>query len=43
MTPQIIREFIVKLELPEAAKEQLLELTPATYTGNASAQAEAIN
>lgn len=43
MTPQIIREFIGKLDLPEVAKEQLLALTPATYTGNAAAQAEAIN
>ena len=35
-------EFIQKLEIPEEAKQQLLELSPATYIGNAVEQAKAI-
>ncbi len=34
-----IREFIDTLEIPAAAKKDLLALTPAGYTGNAGAQA----
>lgn len=39
---EAIRAFIGQLELPEAAKQQLLALTPRTYLGNAIAQARAI-
>ena len=35
-------EFIQKLEIPDEAKQQLLEMTPATYIGNAIKQAKAI-
>ncbi len=35
-----VREFIEGLDLPEAARQQLLALTPAAYTGNARQQAE---
>ena len=35
-------EFIQKLEIPEEAKQQLLDLSPATYIGNAVEQAKAI-
>ena len=35
-------EFIQKLDIPEEAKQQLLELSPATYIGNAIEQAKAI-
>ncbi len=35
-------EFIQKLDIPEDAKQQLLELSPATYIGNAVEQAKAI-
>ena len=35
-------EFIQKLDIPEEAKAQLLELSPATYIGNAIEQAKAI-
>ncbi len=35
-------EFIQKLDIPEEAKQQLLELSPATYIGNAVEQAKAI-
>lgn len=31
-----LRQFIQKLEIPEAAKEQLMQLTPKSYTGLAA-------
>jgi adenylosuccinate lyase len=37
-----IRAFISELELPEADKQRLLQMTPASYTGNASLQAKAV-
>lgn len=37
-----MREFIQGLPLPEAVLSELLSLTPADYTGNASAMAKAI-
>lgn len=39
---QTIREFISKLEIPDTAKQQLLELTPRTYLGNAIQQARQV-
>jgi len=42
VTPQIIKEFIETLAIPNDAKERLLQLTPAAYTGNASEQANNI-
>jgi adenylosuccinate lyase len=42
VTAQRLRDFVESLDLPEAAREALLELTPASYTGNASAQARAV-
>jgi adenylosuccinate lyase len=33
---ETLREFILTLDIPEAARQQLLELTPAGYTGNAA-------
>ncbi len=42
ITPERLAEFIDGLEIPDAAKQQLRELTPAGYTGNAAAQAAAI-
>ena len=39
MTQAMMVEFIASLELPAEAKERLLQMTPATYTGNAAAQA----
>lgn len=38
VTPDELRAFIAALPLPAAAREQLTQLTPATYTGNAQAQ-----
>jgi len=34
--------FIATLELPPAVQAELAALTPATYTGNAAAQAKAV-
>ena len=42
ITRQVIAEFIDTLEIPEAAKQQLKALTPATYIGNAIDQAKNI-
>ncbi len=38
----LIRDFINGLELPADAKQRLLDLTPATYTGNAEEQTRMI-
>jgi adenylosuccinate lyase len=37
-----LQGFIRALAIPEEAKQHLLALTPATYIGNAAAQAAAI-
>lgn len=42
ITEQHLRNFIETLGLPSEAKQQLLELTPLTYLGNAVQQAEDI-
>jgi adenylosuccinate lyase len=39
---QAVREFVEALEIPAAAKQELIELTPASYIGNAVKQAQAI-
>lgn len=36
----IMRSFIAQLEIPRESKQRLLQLTPASYTGNAATQAE---
>ncbi|MFU8764692.1 MAG: adenylosuccinate lyase [Haliea sp.] len=43
MNRETLARFIDSLALPKEAQEQLLALTPAGYTGNAAAQARAIN
>lgn len=40
ITPEGLREFIKNLEMPEAAKAALSQLTPSTYLGNAAEQAK---
>ncbi len=35
-----LREFVAALDIPEDAKSRLLELSPATYIGNAAQQAQ---
>jgi adenylosuccinate lyase len=42
MNQETIQNFVKTLEIPDEAKEGLLKLTPATYIGNAIAQAKAI-
>ena len=37
-----LHDFVAALEIPEAAKQALLALTPQTYTGNAGEQARQI-
>jgi adenylosuccinate lyase len=37
-----LRAFIMNLTLPEEAKQRLLDLTPAAYTGNAATQARGV-
>ena len=37
-----VRRFIQDLDIPESARNRLLELTPATYIGNATEQARKI-
>jgi adenylosuccinate lyase len=39
VTPELLREFIRSLDIPADARDRLLELTPAGYTGLASALA----
>ena len=42
VSAQRLRDFIHTLDLPEAARNTLLEMTPATYIGNAAEQARKI-
>jgi adenylosuccinate lyase len=37
-----VRAFIADLAIPDEAKQRLLALTPASYTGNAAAQARKV-
>ena len=39
ITPEQLATFIDGLEIPESAKQSLLQMTPASYTGNAEDQA----
>jgi adenylosuccinate lyase len=40
--PASMKTFIQSLELPDDAKQRLLELTPHTYTGYAAALTAAV-
>ena len=42
ISPDALLTFIDDLDMPTAAKEELKELTPARYIGNAIAQAKRI-
>jgi adenylosuccinate lyase len=42
ITQEALQQFVDSLELPPEAKQQLRELTPADYTGNAEQQAKDI-
>ncbi len=39
ITPEDLRQFIDRLEIPESAKQSLKEMTPMSYIGNAAEQA----
>ena len=43
VTGEGMREFVAKLDIPEAAKQDLLALTPHTYTGYAAELAKKIH
>jgi adenylosuccinate lyase len=42
ITKESLLEFVKTLDMPDAAKEELANLTPANYIGNAVAQAKSI-
>jgi adenylosuccinate lyase len=42
MTPELIQNFVNSLEIPDAAKAELMALTPGNYIGNAADQARNI-
>ena len=42
ITPEILADFLDTLELPDAVREELKQLRPQTYLGNAAAQAKQI-
>jgi adenylosuccinate lyase len=39
MSPEVIKNFVETLDIPEHAKAELRALTPDTYIGNAVEQA----
>ncbi len=43
MNRETIQRFIEGLDIPDSAKQELLQLTPSTYIGNAAAQARALD
>ena len=43
ITPERLHAFVAELDIPDEAKQVLLTMTPATYTGNAADQAKAID
>tara|TARA_R110002110_G_scaffold166675_1_gene367452 strand:- start:11074 stop:12444 length:1371 start_codon:yes stop_codon:yes gene_type:complete len=43
MNQEVIQAFITTLDIPDEARQSLLEMTPASYIGNASDQARAIS
>jgi adenylosuccinate lyase len=42
ITPDALKLFIENLDIPAKAKAELMQLTPASYIGNAAAQARTI-
>jgi adenylosuccinate lyase len=42
VTQQIMQEFVSNLDIPESDKQRLIQMTPASYTGNAAQQARDI-
>ena len=42
ITEPMMKDFVNQLDLPESAKKSLLDMTPASYIGNASEQAKRV-
>ena len=42
MSKEVIQSFVATLDIPAEARDELLAMTPASYIGNAIAQARAI-
>ncbi len=42
ITQSVMQDFVNGLDIPDSAKQELAALTPATYIGNAAAQAKTI-
>jgi len=42
ISPESLKTFIDGLDIPDQARRELAELTPATYIGNAAEQARSI-
>ena len=42
VTQQIMQDFVQTLDIPDSAKQRLMQMTPAGYSGNASEQAKRI-
>ncbi len=42
MSKAVIQDFVSKLDIPDEARRELLEMTPGSYIGNAVSQAQAI-
>lgn len=42
ITPQALKSFISDLDIPEEARERLLQMTPANYIGNATERAKKV-
>ena len=42
ISAEILAEFIQNLDIPDAARQRLMDLTPAGYTGNAAAMAASL-
>jgi adenylosuccinate lyase len=42
ISAEILTEFIQNLDIPDAARQRLMDLTPAGYTGNAAAMAASL-
>lgn len=42
ITREVVQDFVRTLDIPADAKQALLDMTPATYVGNAEQQARAI-
>ena len=42
MTPEVIKNFVESLDIPDQAKAELMALTPGRYIGNAVDQAQNI-